>query len=164
MKIIISILLSLILVNLLSSCSTSSQTKIAGNYSYKSECLGVEGDGSQTLKSWGAGRNRFDAFAQAQKNALLDVIFKGISDGKSECEVRPLVPEVNARQKYDSYFNEFFKDGGEYRNFVSMSDERLENKLLRDRKEGVGTVTHSAIIKVKRPQLKEKLIADGILK
>lgn len=74
------------------------------------------------------------------------------------------MPEVNARQKYEAYFNNFFKDGGEYRNFVSMLDEQWENKLMRERKEGIGTVTHSAVVRVKRAQLKEKLIADGIIK
>lgn len=148
---------------LFSNCTTTQQ-KTAGNYTYKTECLGVEGDGTQTLKAWGSGRNRFDAFAQARKNAISDVIFKGILDGKSECEMRALVPEVNAREKYEAYFNKFFEDGGEYRNYVSMRDEQWENKLLRERKEGIGTVTHAAVVIVYRPKLKAKLIADGILK
>jgi len=142
----------------------SSQEKTAGNYTYNTECLGVEGDGTQTLKAWGRGRNRFDAFAQARKNAVYDVIFKGIRDGSRECEMRPLLPEVNAREKYETYFNKFFVDGGEYRFYVSMKDEQWENKLLRERKEGVGTVTHSAVVVVKRPKLKARLIADGILR
>ena len=50
---------------LLFSCTP--QRKISGNYSYKTECLGVEGDGTQTLLSWGAGRNRLDAVEQAKK-------------------------------------------------------------------------------------------------
>lgn len=159
---LLSVLLICSMLEISPSCSA--QTKIAGNYQYKTECLGVEGDGTQTLKAWGKGRNRFDAFAQARKNALYDVLFTGINDGSPECEMRPLVPEVNARQKYEQYFNKFFEDGGEYRKFVSMRDEQWENKLLRERKEGIGTVTHAAIVIVKRPQLKAKLIADGILK
>jgi len=149
---------------LFNGCVVSSQTKTAGNYTYNTECLGVEGDGTQTLKAWGKGRNRFDAFAQARKNAVYDVIFKGIRDGSRECEMRPLVSEVNAREKYETYFNKFFVDGGEYRFYVSMKDEQWENKLLRERKEGVGIVTHSAVVVVKRPKLKARLIADGILR
>jgi len=148
----------------LSGCKVmSNQAKTAGNYTYKTECLGVEGDGTQTVKAWGKGRNNFDAYAQARKNAVSDVIFKGISDGTAECEMRPLVPEVNARQKYEDYFNNFFKDGGEYRKYVSMKDEQLEHRIDREKTEGIGTVTLSAVIVVKRPQLKAKLIADGIL-
>ena len=161
-----TILFALLSVGLFTftGCTVTNQTRTAGNYSYKTECLGVEGDGTQTLKAWGSGRNRFDAFAQARKNALYDVIFKGITDGKSECEMRPLVSEVNARQKYEDYFNKFFADGGEYRKYVSMRDEQWENKLERERKEGIGTDTHAAVVIVKRPLLKAKLIADGILK
>ncbi len=33
--------------------SCKPQKHIAANYNFKTECLGVEGDGSQTLKSWG---------------------------------------------------------------------------------------------------------------
>lgn len=164
MKTIIFITLISIELLIFSSCSISKQNMIAGNYTYKTECLGIKGDGSQTLKAWGAGRKRFDAFAQARKNALSDVIFKGISDGKSECEVRPLVTEVNAHEKYEKYFNKFFQEGGEYQNFISMLDEQWENKLMRERKEGIGTVTYSAVVIVKRALLKEKLIADGIIK
>ena len=43
--------------------------KGAGNYTYDTECIGVEGDGSQTVKGWGSGRNREDAVEQAKKMA-----------------------------------------------------------------------------------------------
>ena len=89
------------------SISCSSKKSIAANYSNPTECLGVELDGSQTLKAWGNGRNRQDAVDQAKKNAIRDVIFKGIRDGKSECNTKPLVFEVNAQDKYEDYFNVF---------------------------------------------------------
>ena len=146
-------------------CKTTSdpQTKIAGNYAYTTQCVGVEGDGTQTLKVWGSGRNRSDAFDQACKNAVYDVLFKGIKDGKSECETLPLVSEVNARKKYETYFNKFFTDGGEYKKYISMADEHTKYKSERERKNGTGADTYAAIVIVKRPQLKEKLIQDGIL-
>ena len=37
---------------------------------FETECLGIEGDGSQTLRAWGTGRNRADAVEQAKKNAV----------------------------------------------------------------------------------------------
>lgn len=160
-KIIFTMITGLLI---LASCTSTKQAKVAGNYRFNTECLGVEGDGSQTLKAWGSGRNMVDAYEQARKNAVSDVVFKGITVGKAECDVRALVPEVNARQKYEAYFNSFFADGGEYKKYVSMADEQFENKLTRERKEGTGTVTHSAVVRVKRAELKEKLKADGILK
>ncbi len=136
----------------------------SGNYTFKTECMGVEMDGSQTLKAWGNGRNRADAVEQAKKNAVRDVIFNGITEGKQDCEKRPILFEVNAQEKYEDYFNAFFADGGEYRNFISLRDERIGQKINRDRKKARESVTNGMIVRVLRSELKKKLIADGILK
>lgn len=144
--------------------SCNSQKKIAGNYSYKTECLGIEMDGSQTVKAWGNGRNRFDAIEQAKKNAVNDVLFSGIYEGKQDCEKRPVVAEVNARQKYETYFNKFFANDGEYKKYVSLKDERIGQKVSRDRKGARQSVTHGVVVRVLRTELKQKMIEDGILK
>jgi hypothetical protein len=159
-----NILLSICLIALFFLPSCNSQKKIAGNYSYKTECLGVEMDGSQTVKVWGNGRNKWDAIEQAKKNAVKDVLFNGIYEGKQECEKRPVVAEVNAQQKYETYFNKFFADDGEYKNYVSLKDERIGQKILRDRKGARQSVTHGVVVRVLRAELKQKMIEDGILK
>lgn len=165
MKTLVKItLVSLLLISPLYFTSCNPQKKIAGNYTYKTECMGQEGDGSQTVKAYGNGRNYFDACTQAKKNAVNDVLFKGIIDGRPGCDMKPVVPEVNAREKYEDYFNKFFADGGEFLNFVNLKDERIWKKLSRDRKGGTGSVSHSYIIRVLRPELKAKMKADGILK
>jgi hypothetical protein len=158
MKLKITILLFIASISLLSA-----QKKIAGNYGYKTECMGVEGDGSQTVKAWGNGRNRSDAVEQAKKNAIRDILFFGLVEGKQECQQRPLIYEVNAQEKYEDYFNKFFADGGEFRDFISLKDERIGDKLSRDRKRGRGSVTNGFIVRVLRSELKQKLIADGII-
>lgn len=144
--------------------SCGSKKTAAGNYTYKSECMGVELDGSQTIKAWGNGRNRADAVDQAKKNAVRDVIFFGINEGKSECNSKPLIFEVNAQEKYEDYFNNFFKDGGAYKNFISLRDERIFDKLSRDKKQSRESVTHGMIVRVLRSELKQQLLADGIIK
>ena len=126
--------------------------------------MGVELDGSQTLKAWGNGRNRLDAVEQAKKNALRDVIFNGIREGKQECNQKPLIFEVNAQEKYEDYFNLFFTDGGEYKNYISLRDERIWDKINRDRKKNAESVTNGLVLRVLRSDLKEKLIADKIIK
>ena len=155
---------TLLLVTFLVVSGAYAQKKNAGNYAYKTECMGVELDGSQTLKAWGNGRNRSDAVDQAKKNAIRDVIFSGISEGKQECNVKPLIFEVNAQEKYEDYFNKFFADGGEFKNFISLRDERIFDKISRDKKKARESVTHGLIVRVLRTELKEKLIADGIIK
>lgn len=161
MSIMKHIIISFALMPLLSAAQVN---KVAGNFSHATECMGVEGDGSQTVKAYGNGRHRWDAIEQARKNAVSDVIFNGLREGKPECEQRPLVPEVNARQKHEKYFNAFFADDGPYKEFVSTEDERLAQRVRRDKTRGRESVSHAFIVRVLRPQLKEKLIADGILK
>ena len=153
-----------ILVILLTTCFGFSQKNIAGNYGYKTECLGVELDGSETVKAWGNGRNRSDAVEQAKKNALRDVIFFGLVEGKQDCKKKPLILEVNALEKYEDYFNKFFADGGEFKNYISLRDERIFDKVSRDRKKARESVTNGLILRVLRSELKQKLIADGIIK
>lgn len=108
--------------------------KVNGNYNYKTSCVDVESDGSQTLLAWGKGRNRSDAVEQAKKNAVSDILFVGILDGNSVCTKRPLLPEVNARERYEDYFNTFFKDGGDFMKYVSLKDERIGDRIFRDKK------------------------------
>ena len=126
--------------------------------------MGLELDGSMTLKAWGNGRNRFDAVAQAKKNAVRDVIFQSILEGKQDCAKKPLITEVNAEEKYEAYFNKFFADGGEFNNFISLKDERIGQKIDRDRKKARESVTYGLLLRVLRSELKSKLIADGIIK
>jgi hypothetical protein len=149
---------------LLGATQVFAQKSTAGNYTYKTECLGVEQDGSQTLKAWGNGRNKSDAVEQAKKNAVRDVIFYGILEGKSDCNKKPLIFEVNAQEKYEEYFNKFFADGGEFKNYISLRDERIFDKISRDKKGARESVTHGLIVRVLRAELKAKLIADGIIK
>ena len=153
---------SFVILSVLSACTP--QRQIAGNYQHKTECLGLEGDGSQTLLAWGAGRNRFDAVEQAKKNAVKDVMLKGIIDGKGGCDKRPLISEVNAEEKYEEFFVTFFQDKGPYLNFVSMKDERIDDKITRDRQGESKDVTNSVVVIVHRYALKKYLTEQGILK
>ena len=162
MKKPIYLLLAILTLSVAIECTGQKST--AGNYIYKTECLGVEMDGSQTVKAWGNGRNRSDAVEQAKKNAVRDVIFKGLTEGRQDCEKKPLVPEVNAQVKYEDYFNKFFADGGEFKNFISLKDEKILDKISRDKQKARESVTHGLVIRILRAELKQKLIADGILK
>ncbi len=124
------------------------------------ECLNVELDGSQTLRVYGKGRNRTDAIEQAKKNAVREVLFNGIKSGNGGCNTQPIMLEVNAAEKYEYYFNVFFKDRGDYRKFISMEDQRTNTK-----KHGKSdTQAYYAItVRVLRPELKQRLIDDGII-
>ena len=147
------------LVLFAASCKT---TQSYSYHTFETECLGVELDGSQTLKAWGTGRNKKDAVEQAKKNAVRDVIFKGNFTGSKDCFEKPLLLEVNAQEKYANYFNTFFRDGGEFINYISMEDERKHARIADSRNKDQSK--YSVVVRVKREELKEKLIKDGILK
>jgi uncharacterized protein YceK len=145
---------------LISGCQSSVRTTTSYTTS-ETECLGVELDGSQTVYAWGIGRAKNDAVEQAKKNAIRDVLFKGIRGGNGECNTRPLIAEVNAQERYESYFNRFFRDKGEYTRFVNFADSR---RRTYEKQENKYQFKYGATIRVLRSELKEKLIADNILK
>jgi len=162
--IILGAILSVALVStILTSCG-STQMKGAGNYTYETECMGVEGDGSQTVKGWGSGRNREDAVEQAKKNGVRDVLFKGIRNGKQECNQKPVLFEVNIQEKKEDYFNAFFADQGPYKEFITGEDgSDLHPSVVANRKKAGDQVTYGVIIRVQRAKLKERMIQDGIM-
>lgn len=144
--------------------SCNAQHKITGNHACKTEYPEMEMDSSQTCNAWGNDRNRFHDIAQAKKNAENDVLFNGIYEGKQDGEKLPVDAEVNARQKYETYFNKFFADDVEYKKYVSLKDERIDQKIFRDRKGARQSVPHGVGVCVFRAELKQKIIEDGILK
>ena len=101
-------------------------------------CLGVELDGSQTLRVQGYGRNRSDAKEQAMKNAVWAVIFDGIRD----------------------YFNIFFMDNGEYKKYVSLRDTR---RMSRGRAKDKVGYSYDLTVRVLRAELKARLKADNVI-
>ena len=145
--------------------SCKPQHDIAGRYNYESECMGVDLDGSQTLKVWGSGRTRDHAIENAKKNGIKDVLFKGIRNGKSDCNLKPVVPEVNAQEKYEDYFNKFFAENGEYKNYVSIPKSNLiTTNQVEYKGKAQSSKLFGIIVNVHRSELKAKMIQDNILK
>jgi len=134
--------------------------KVAGSYTYKTECLGKDPDGTQILKAWGSGKKRSQAVETAMKNAVNDVLFKGIREGNAGCEVKPIIPEVNAREKYASFFNDFFAEDGEYLNFVEKRDRKIKQGDLKQSRNGL---TAGIILKIHMAELKKRMFDEGII-
>ena len=153
----------LITIITLMICSSGIFAQIgnAARVEFETQCLGVEEDGSQTLRAWGFGKKKKDAVEQTMKNAVRDVLFKGIKEGMDGCNLRPMITEVNARERHASYFNKFFADGGKYKNFVSLKDEN--KKSSREHvKSSLGT-RWSVTVRVLCPKLREQLVKDKII-
>ena len=132
----------------------------AGAFAQETECISKEMDGSLTVRVWGTGRNRTDALEQAKKQAVYDVLFKGITRGNTDYIMRPIMTEVNARQRYQDYFDIFFMDRGEYRKYISMEDKRAGSTRTR---RNYRDVTVGTTVRVLVPQLRARLKEDGLL-
>ena len=121
MKAKFCIICSVLLVSLmLDACKSPS---VNAFYTFDTECMGNEMDGSVVLRAWGKGSSRAEAMEKAKRQAVYDVIFNGIRNG--QCNLKPLVFEVNAKEKYENYFNVFFRDGGEYQDFLKMDATKM---------------------------------------
>jgi len=157
--------LFVIALAMLTTWGVKAQTSTSAYYDYEIECLGVELDGSQTVRVWGVGRNKRDAVEQAKKNAVRIVLFKGIQGGLKGCNTKPVVFEVNAEEKYEDYFNVFFMDGGEYSKYTSMKDEKRVNwfKKDKDKEKSKHFVKYGVTVRVLRSELKKRLESDNIL-
>ena len=132
----------------------------AGAFAQETECISKAMDGSLTLRVWGTGRNRTAALEQAKKQAVYDVLFKGVTRGNTDYNMRPIMTEVNARQRYQDYFDIFFMDRGEYRKYISMEDKRAGSTRV---KRNFRDVSVGTTVRVLVPQLRARLKEDGLL-
>lgn len=143
----------------LESCSVH---RISAYYDFRSKLIGSELDGSYTIKAYGRARHALDAYEQAQKQAVYDIVFNGVSGETANfTSLKPILLEVNAKEKYASYFENFFKDNGEYKNYVSMKEKRFNtSRWFKSDKQSVCETS----VCVFRSKLIDKLKQDNILK
>ncbi|MDE7396866.1 MAG: hypothetical protein K2M98_03985 [Muribaculum sp.] len=147
----------------LTSCSKKMITESSASYAtFNISCLHSNGDGTETVMAWGQGKDYQTAAEAARRNAVREMIFKGITSGSTKgCNVKPIVPEVNAQEKYSWYFDKFFANGGAYTQYVSKPTDN--KKGIRANK-STGMMSASVEVTVNRSALRQRLIDDEILK
>ncbi|MGI6477845.1 MAG: hypothetical protein ACOX0M_00200 [Salinivirgaceae bacterium] len=127
-------------------------------YNVEIETLGVGNDGTKLFKVWGYGKKVNDAVFEAKRNAISAAIFKGIPAGRGASPTPALTTEVDAETKHQEFFDEFFKDGGKYLQYVNLSGdgeprEADKIKMKKGYKVGVAvSINHTAL----RKYLEEK--------
>ena len=130
-------------------------------YDMPSQLLSANYDGSYVMLTQVRTRNGAIGFTDAQRKAVQEVIFDGVkaaSNGVSD--LKPLCFDMNAREKYESYFQVFFRDGGEWTKYASLKDKRLTTtRYQRNGRQMIETVT----VTVDRAALQQKLREDGII-
>ena len=130
-------------------------------YDYESKVIQSHADGSYVIRAFGRSRNMTQSYQVAQKQALQDVIFKGVKAASSNIsDLKPLCFDMNAQTKYEDYFNAFFAEDGPWKKYVSMKDRRVNTtKYTRTDTQMTAQVT----VTVYRADLKAKLQEEGII-
>lgn len=160
MKLSSNVMLLTLLAGMLvmSSCGVK---RSQAYYDQSTQVLSANYDGSYVLRVQVRARNAAVGFADAKRQAVRDVIFKGAkaaSNGISD--LKPLVFDMNAQEKHEDYFNAFFEDKGAWNNYCSLQDRRTNTSSFeRTNTQMVQTVT----VTVDRAGLKRRLQADGII-
>ena len=154
-KFIIQILCTVFILTFsLSSIAQSKQTKTASYHKYETECLEDKLDGNFIFMAWGSGSTKKEAIDQAQRNAINDILFKGVN--KSTCNVRPLILEVQAAEKYRYYVADFFSK--DYRDYISIEKSPKSKKKSRSK------TVYGIKVKIDVEGIRKKLKTDNIIK
>jgi hypothetical protein len=156
-----------VLALLLGFISCSTPKKVAGNYyNHKTQCISAELDGIQIVNAWSNTAEFITVIEQAKRNAVNDILFSGLLEGKNNCNVQPILAAANIKPNNEAYFNKFFAPGGSYINYVSVKDDKVERAFGKEKNPEIirKMIDKGFILRLNRPALKEKMIADGILK
>lgn len=151
---------SLIAILFATSCSSPKEIPTTATfYDYEVQFIRTGTEGTELFKVFAYGGNEKECIETAKKNAVKALIFKGIPGSGNP---RPLVNEVGAEEKYRDYFNEFFKDGGKYLNYVALSnDGSIDDK---DRFRVGNRLKIGVVVSVQKFNLRKELEAANIIK
>ena len=154
----LSFVMAIVALTLLAGCGPKRSQAF---YDAPSQLLSVNYDGTYVIRTQVRARNAAIAFTDGQRKAVEEVIFDGVkaaSNGVSD--LKPLCFDMNARENYESYFQVFFRDGGEWTKYASLKDKRLTTtRYQRNGRQMIETVT----VTVDRAALQQKLREDGII-
>lgn len=127
--------------------------------------VGQAKQGSCMVKVWTYAKKMDKAVAQAQKNAVHGIIFKGYAastDGTRLPGQKPLVTDYETEIEHAAYFEDFFKDGGRYMRFVSLVNNGTPGpgdlvKVGKEYKVGI-------VVVVLKDALRKELESAGIIR
>lgn len=169
MKSLFKIALIALAVLALASCSTAKKVADKQTLTWQYEIEPTTGQavqGSILVKVWSYSKDKNVATGQAGKNAVHGVLFKGVSALNNEYARVPaqkaIVTDVNAESTYESYFNDFFKDGGKYMKYVNFVNNGIPApgdiiKVGKQYKIGVR-------VSVAKDALRKEMEAAGVVK
>lgn len=159
---------TLTLLLLISTVSIFAQAKkkadkATDEFRYEIECAGIGTDGTYLIKVWSYSKKGNVALAQAKKNAVHGIIFKGFAGGGRGCNSqKPLVSNPNIENEKKDFFEPFFEDGGKYMKFVSSTSDG--NVDASDRMKVGKEYKIGVIVSVMKDELRKDLEAAGVIR
>ncbi len=130
-------------------------------YDQPSQVMSATAEGTYIIRVQVRAKDAVVAFTEAQRKVVKEVIFDGVKSANSGIsDLKPLCFDMNAREKYEDYWNAFFSDEGPWKDFTSYKDRRATStRYQRDGRLMVETGT----VTVNRAGIKKKLQEDGII-
>jgi hypothetical protein len=139
------------------------QSQNTREWSYELEGISALGDGKFVVKIWSYTKKPKLDYNDAKRNAIHGLIFKGYVRKGNIPALPPLSNIPGLEQTQIDFFNQFFRDGGDYLKYIAVSNENLAIgagdliKLNKGYKIGM-------IVTVDKNLLKRDLEAAGIIK
>jgi hypothetical protein len=127
--------------------------------SYEVAVVGIGTDGTKLLKVWGYEKKADMAKIEAKKNAVAACLFKG-AVGDREKIMKPIIPNENEADNHQDYFEKFFETGGQYLQYVAMTNDATGKdivKMAKGYKVGI-------VVSVMYDQLRQEMERQGIVK
>lgn len=107
------------------------QATYGSQHNVDAEIVSVGKDGTKMIKAWGHGKTAELAEIHAKRNAVSAAIFHGFPAGGGSGKVGPIVKEVGAETTHKAFFDEFFKDGGKWLQYVNSKGVPSGNDRLK---------------------------------
>ncbi|WP_350284826.1 hypothetical protein [uncultured Croceitalea sp.] len=139
---------------------------------YDIECYGgTAKNGFKIVKVWSYSKEKGVATAQAKKNAVHGIIFKGYAGEGRGCRAsRPLMNREMTEDEYKDFFKDFFLDDGDFNRFVTyatdykgIADVQKLVKNKKDKKDKFYQYKIGVIVSVASDDLRKHLEKEGVI-
>jgi len=131
----------------------------ASDMSYEVTVVGIGTDGTKLLKVWGYAKKADLAKIDAKKNAVAACLFKG-AVGSRDQVVKPIIPDPNQAEAHAAYFEKFFETGGQYLQYVGITNDATGRDIVKMKK----GYKVGVIVSVNYDALRKEMERQGIVK
>ncbi len=124
MKKLVQILAIAVMAYAFMGCSAKKEMEAtySSEHNIEADIVSVGTDGTKMIKAWGFGKNPELALIHAKRNAVKAAVFHGFAAGGGSAKVGPIVKDESAKTKHKEFFDEFFKTGGKYLQYVNSKN------------------------------------------